>query len=108
MKRVKYTLITEYDKAMPQYSPYDQVTVKLKGGKVLASERIVRAKGHITRPLSEAELFEKFASCLDFAASDLDRRGLFDSFNHLDRQPAGWLARAVAAKGRTSVAEATH
>jgi 2-methylcitrate dehydratase PrpD len=108
MKRVKYTLITEYDKAMPQYSPYDQVTVRLKSGKAIESERIVRAKGHITRPLSESELFEKFASCLDFAASGLDRRGLFDSFNHLDRQPAGWLARAVAAKGRTSLAEAAH
>jgi 2-methylcitrate dehydratase PrpD len=108
MKRVKFTLITEYDKAMPQYSPYDQVTVRLKNGKVIESERIVRAKGHITRPLSEAELFAKFSSCLDFAASDLDRRGLFDSLNHLDRQPAGWLARATAAKGRTNVTAAAH
>jgi 2-methylcitrate dehydratase PrpD len=105
MKRVKVTLSTEYDPAMPQYAPWDQVKVRLKSGRVLESERIKRAKGHITRPLSEEELFAKFASCLDFAASDLDRRGLFDSLNHLDRQPAGWLARAVAHKGRTDVAE---
>jgi 2-methylcitrate dehydratase PrpD len=102
MKRVKVTLITEYDPAMPQYAPYDQVKVRLKSGKVLESERIKRAKGHITRPLSEAELFAKFASCLDFAASVLDRRGLFDALNHLDRQPAGWVARAVAHKGRVA------
>lgn len=96
MKRVKVTLITEYDTAMPQYSPYDQVRVRLDSGQVLESERIKRAKGHITRPLSEQELYAKFASCLDFAASDLDRRGLFDTLNHLERQPAAWLARAVA------------
>jgi 2-methylcitrate dehydratase PrpD len=105
MKRVKVTLINEYDPAMPQYAPYDQVKVRLKSGKVLESERIKRAKGHISRPLSEQELFDKFASCLDFAASDLDRRGLFDALLHLDRQPAGWLTRAVAHKGRSDVAE---
>jgi 2-methylcitrate dehydratase PrpD len=106
MKRVKVTLVTEYDSEMPQYSPYDQVKVRLKSGKVLESERIKRAKGHITRPLSEKELFEKFASCLDYAGSSLDRRGLFDALNHLERQPAGWLTRAVAHKGRADVAEA--
>ena len=106
MKRVKVTLITEYDPVMPQYSPYDQVKVRLKSGKVLESEKVKRAKGHITRPLDEAELFAKFTSCLDFAASRLDRRALFDALSHLDRQPAGWIARAVANQGRSAVATA--
>ena len=75
--------------------------MRLRSGTVLESERVARAKGHITRPLTAAELFAKFSSCLDYAASDLDRRGLFDAFDTLERQPAGWLARAVADRGRS-------
>jgi 2-methylcitrate dehydratase PrpD len=102
MQRVKVTLLTEYDKVMPQYSPWDQVKVRLKGGAVLESEKVERARGHIARPVTDAELYAKFASCLDFAASDLDRRGLFDAFNDIHRQPAGWLARLVTARGRAT------
>ena len=102
MKRVKVTLLTDYDTVMPQYSPWDQVKVRLKSGKVVESERVARASGHIARPLGEEELFAKFASCLDFAASDLDRRAVFDAFNTIERQPAGWLARLVAGKGRAA------
>jgi 2-methylcitrate dehydratase PrpD len=106
MKRVKVTLITEYDGAMPQYAPYDQVKVRLKSGTVLEGERVKRAKGHISRPLSEDELFAKFSSCLDFAASELDPRQLFETLSRLDGQPAGWLTGAVDHKGRTESAAA--
>ncbi len=106
MRRVKVTLLTEYDTVMPQYSTYDQVKVRLASGKVVESDRITRAKGHISRPLTEAELYAKFASCLDFAASPLDRRGLFDAFNRLETQPAGWLAKIVANQGRSPLAAA--
>lgn len=108
MKRVKVTLLTEYDTVHPQYSPWDQVKVRLKDGRVLESEPVKRARGHINRPLAESELFEKFSSCLDFAASELDRRGLFDTLNHLDQQGAGWIARAVAGKGRVAEAAAAE
>ena len=100
MKKVKVTLLTDYDKVMPQYSPWDQVKLRLKNRQVVESEKVERARGHIARPVSEQDLFAKFASCLDFAASDLDRRGLFDAFNDIHRQPAGWLARLVAARGK--------
>jgi 2-methylcitrate dehydratase PrpD len=100
MRRVRTTLLDEYDAVMPQYSPWDQVVVRLKSGRVLESERIARARGHISRPLTELELYAKFASCLDFAASPLDRRGLFEALIHLDRQPAGWLGPLVARQGR--------
>lgn len=100
MKRVRVSLLDDYDEVMPQYSPWDQVCVRLKSGRVLESERIARARGHISRPLTGLELYAKFASCLDFAASPLDRRGLFDALDHLDRQPAGWLGPLVARQGR--------
>ena len=107
MKRVKATLLTEYDTVMPQYSTYDQVKVRLKSGKLLESEKVARARGHIARPLDEQEMFDKFASCLDFAASDLDRRALFDALNSLPKQPAGWIGKVVAGKGRASAATST-
>ncbi len=104
IERVKVTLITDYDPAMPQYSPFDHVKVRLKSGRVLESERVHRARGHITAPLTEAELHAKFASCLAFAKSPLDARGLFDTLNHLERQPAGWIARTIQNKGRAPAA----
>lgn len=104
MKRVKVTLLTDYDAVMPQYSTYDQVKVRLKSGQVLEGERIERAKGHIARPLSEKEMFEKFSSCLDFGASPLNRRALFDALNQIERQPAGWLSEAVASQAPTGSA----
>jgi 2-methylcitrate dehydratase PrpD len=98
LARVKVTLLDEYDTVMPQYSPWDQVKVTMVSGAVLESEKVARAKGHIARPLDDAELFEKFASCLDFAGSDLDRRSLFDALNGIERQPAGWLGRLAASR----------
>jgi len=106
MKRVRVELLHDYDPAMPQYSTYDQVRVRLKDGSTLESPRVERARGHITRPLGEAELFAKFASCLAFAKSSLDPRGLFAAFNTLDRQPAGWLAGLVARSAKPIAAAA--
>jgi 2-methylcitrate dehydratase PrpD len=110
MKRVRVEPLTEYDPAMPQYSPYDQVRVRLKSGGVVESPRIERARGHITRPLTEAELFAKLASCLEFARSPLDARALFDAFNRLEARPAGWLAGlgAQARGAKASAAAAAH
>jgi len=106
MKRVKVTLLTDYDKVMPQYSPWDQVKVRIKAGELLESEKVERARGHIARPVSEQDLAAKFSSCLDYAASDLDRHGLFEAFNTIERQPAGWLARLVAAQGKAETVPA--
>jgi len=104
MQRVKVSINPEYDPEASPFGTYDQVTLRLKSGRVLESERVKRARGHISRPLNEQELYQKFASCLDFAASDLDRRGLFDTLNNLERLPAGWLTAAIANKGRTAAA----
>lgn len=107
MKRVRVELIDEYDTAMPQYAPYDQVRVRLKSGRVFESARIERARGHIMRPLTEQELYTKFASCLEFAGSGFDAQGLFTMLNHLDRQPAGWLGGVIARQGKVATQAAT-
>jgi len=100
MQRVTVHLIEEYDAAMPQYAPYDQVALTLKSGRVLQSERVERARGHISRPLTDDELFDKFASCLQFARSDLDPRGLFETLGRLEQLPPAWIAQCVATRGR--------
>ena len=46
--------------------------VQLVGGAVLESEQVRRARGHASRPLSSAELFEKFRGCLEAGGSSLD------------------------------------
>ena len=106
MRRVHVRLLEEYDPVMPQYAPWDQVRVRTTGGKWLESERVTRARGHIARPVTEAELYAKFASCLEYAGSDLDARGLFAALQSVEAQPPGWIARAVAARGRVAAAHA--
>ncbi|WP_094853243.1 MmgE/PrpD family protein [Bordetella genomosp. 10] len=102
--RVHVTLSTDYDALMPQYARHDQVKVRLKSGALLESEKVARARGHIERPLSREELYAKFRSCLDFAASPLDPEALFASLEALPRQPAGWLRVATQQGGRTPAA----
>ena len=58
--------------------------VQLVGGAVLESEKVRRARGHASRPLSSAELFEKFPGCLEAGGSSLDPKHLFDRFQQLE------------------------
>jgi 2-methylcitrate dehydratase PrpD len=45
------------------------VHLRFKDGAVL-TEKVVEAKGHPTRPLSEADMFESFQMCLEFGRPD--------------------------------------
>jgi hypothetical protein len=53
------------------------VTVELTDGSTIAGEPVKRATGHATRPLTEAQIFDKFADCLDAGASDIPAEILF-------------------------------
>lgn len=89
--KVRTVLIDEYDPTLTSYSPYDQVEIVLASGERLASEKVVRARGHISRPLERDELKAKFASCLEVADSDLDPDCLFELLENIESQPAGWM-----------------
>jgi hypothetical protein len=62
---------------MPGAAPHDSVVVELSGGETVAGEPVRRATGHATRPLTETQLYDKFADCLDVGGSEIPADVLF-------------------------------
>jgi 2-methylcitrate dehydratase PrpD len=69
---------------MPPFSPDDRVSIRLKSGKTLAPEPVVRAKGHWQKPLTEAELREKFLDCTESRLGRKQAQALFEKLNNLE------------------------
>ena len=84
MRRVRVETNRNYDPEVSGASVSDQVRVDLVGGGVVETEKVARAKGHADRPLSEAELFEKFRTCLDAGGARIASDVLFDRLRHLE------------------------
>ena len=84
MRRVVVETNRNYDPETPGASVYDQVRVHLDDGTVLETEQVRHASGHATRPLAEAELFEKFRACLDAGGVKLEARGFFERLQKPD------------------------
>jgi 2-methylcitrate dehydratase PrpD len=77
MRKVEVVTTTEYDPEMPGAAPFDTVAVELNDGHTFAGEPVARATGHPTRPLTDAQLYDKFADCLDAGDSDIPADVLF-------------------------------
>jgi 2-methylcitrate dehydratase PrpD len=77
MRRVERDLTEETNAANPGAAPYEQVRIELTSGQVLESERVTRARGHAERPLTEAQLHEKFADCLTSSGAAIPADVLF-------------------------------
>jgi 2-methylcitrate dehydratase PrpD len=84
MRKVTVATNQKYDPEVSGASIWDQVRIELVGGDTIESEKVRRAKGHADRPLSEAELFEKFRGCLDAGASRIAPEVLFNRLKHLE------------------------
>jgi 2-methylcitrate dehydratase PrpD len=84
MPRVNLETNQNYDPDVSGASVWDQVRIDLKDGGRLESERVRRAKGHAERPLSEAELFEKFRACLDAGGTKIAPEVLFGRLKGLE------------------------
>jgi 2-methylcitrate dehydratase PrpD len=78
MRKVEIVTTAAYDPEMPGAAAQDQVTVKLANGQVLAGEPVARATGHPSRPLTEQQIYEKFADCLDAGDSPIPAHVLFE------------------------------
>jgi 2-methylcitrate dehydratase PrpD len=65
MRKVEIVTTTEYDPELPGAAPADQVTVRLTDGRTIEGAPVMRATGHPTRPLSEEQLYAKFADCVE-------------------------------------------
>ncbi len=77
MKKVEIVTTAEYDPALPGAAAADQVTVTLADGRTIAGEPVARATGHPSRPLTDQQLYDKFADCLDAGASPIPADVLF-------------------------------
>ena len=65
MRKVTRATTPERMPDMPPFAPDDRVSIRLKNGQEIKHEPVVRPKGHWQRPLTEAELREKFLDCCD-------------------------------------------
>ena len=88
MRKVEIVTTTEYDAELPGAAPQDQVTVELTNGSTIAGEPVKRATGHASRPLTEAQIYEKFADCLDAGASDIPADVLFKRLSAIQSMSA--------------------
>ncbi len=84
MRKVKRSTTDERLPDMPPFSPDDRVSIRLKNGKTLEHEPVVRAKGHWQKPLTDSELREKFLDCTDTKLGRKQAEALFEKLNNLE------------------------
>ena len=84
MRKVSIVTNQNYDPVQVGASVYDQVTVELTNGDKIASEKVRRARGHAELPLGEAELFDKFRTCLDAGHARVSPEALFGRLKKLE------------------------
>jgi 2-methylcitrate dehydratase PrpD len=77
-----------YDPVQVGASAWDQVTVELTNGETIESEKVRRARGHAELPLGEAELFDKFRTCLDAGHARISPEALFGRLKKLESHSA--------------------
>ncbi len=94
MRRVTIETHENYDPEVPGAAVFDQVRVDLVGGETLHSAEVRRARGSAELPLREAELFEKFRSCLDAGGARIAPEVLFGRLQNLERLSARELTAA--------------
>jgi 2-methylcitrate dehydratase PrpD len=83
MGKVEVVTTSEYDPEMPGAAKFDSVAVELNDGRTFAGAPVARATGHPTRPLTEVQLYEKFADCLDAGDSEIAAEVLFKRLSRL-------------------------
>jgi 2-methylcitrate dehydratase PrpD len=84
MRKVKRSVTEERMADMPPFAPDDRVSIRLKSGQEIRHEPVVRPKGHWQKPLTEAELREKFLDCTEGRLGRKQAEALFEKLNNLD------------------------
>lgn len=77
MRKVEIVTTTTYDAELPGAAPADQVSVHLTDGRTIEGAPVARATGHPSRPLSEQQLYDKFADCVDTGGAPIAADVLF-------------------------------
>ncbi|MGE3782302.1 MAG: MmgE/PrpD family protein [Alphaproteobacteria bacterium] len=84
MRKVAIVTNENYDPHSSGASVYDQVVVELTNGERIESDQVRRARGHAELPLGEAELFDKFRTCLDAGGARISPERLFERLRNLE------------------------
>ncbi|MFL5256723.1 MAG: MmgE/PrpD family protein [Rhodopila sp.] len=95
MRKVEIVTTQEHDPELPGAAPQDQVTVTLAGGRKIEGTPVARATGHPSRPLSDQQIFDKFADCLDAGRSPIPADILFKRLSELQSIAAQDLTAQV-------------
>ncbi len=88
MRKVEIVTTAAYDPDLPGAAPHDQVTVRLTGGQDVEGEPVARATGHPSRPLTDQQIFDKFADCLDAGRSPIPAEVLFGRLSAIQSMSA--------------------
>jgi len=84
MRRVEIEAHENYDPEVSGAAVFDQVRVELNSGETIAGDEVRRARGAAEFPLGEAELFDKFRTCLDAGHARIAPEHLFDRLRNLE------------------------
>ncbi len=96
MRKVEIVTTSEHDPDLPGAAPQDRVTVTLSNGKRIEGAPVARATGHPSRPLSDQQIFDKFADCLDAGRSPIPADVLFKRLSELQSITARELTARAA------------
>jgi 2-methylcitrate dehydratase PrpD len=99
LPRVSARALDAIDPEEPAHSPYDLVRITLRDGRVLASPPVTHPVGHFRRPVSPAQLWDKFKSVTRDKLDEAAAKRLFDRLAGLEtvRHVADlWPVSAVA------------
>ncbi len=77
MRRVELDITDEVDPENRRSPPWEQVCIELSSGRRIEGPKVSRATGHAERPLSEAQLHDKFIDCLAFGGSAIPAETLY-------------------------------
>ena len=77
MRLVERDLTEETDEKNPGASPFEQVRIELTTGQVIEGPKVMRARGHAERPLTEQQLHDKFVDCLTSSGATIPAETLF-------------------------------
>ncbi|HEX3863647.1 MAG TPA: MmgE/PrpD family protein [Stellaceae bacterium] len=94
MRKVSIDANENYDPEVSGAAVFDQVRVQLTNGETLESAQVRRARGAAELPLSDAELFEKFGTCLGAGHARIAPEILFGRLKNLEHLSARELTAA--------------
>ena len=94
IRRVELDITDEVDPENGRIPPSEQVRIELVSGQTLDGPMVRFGSGHFERPLSDAQLHEKFIDCLRYGDCAIPAETLFGRLQAL---------RATSARELTSI-----